>query len=63
MAVNAGEASQEIEVPIAAEGLAFVVNALPGWTDAGTDGPVVVRDGRLSLEVPGRQGRVLSARI
>jgi len=62
VAVNAGEVSQAIDVPIPAEGLAFVGESLPGWTDAGTNRPAVVRDGRLSLEIPARQGRVLAAR-
>ena len=62
VAVNAGEVSQAIDVPIAGEGLTFVGASLPGWIDGGTHRPPVVRDGRLSLEIPARQGRVLSAR-
>jgi hypothetical protein len=62
VAVNAGEVSQVIDVPVPAEGLAFVGESFPGWTDAGTDRAPVVRDGRLSLEIPARQGRVLTTR-
>jgi hypothetical protein len=60
VALNAGEIADVVDVEVPnVEGMVLWEVPLPGWDAGYNAGPIVVRDGHLTLAVDGRRGRVL----
>ncbi len=61
VALNAGEETVELVVPVAGDGRRFEAVSLPGWPPARADETFVVAGSALELRLPPRQGIVLVA--